>query len=100
MLLCPLVFVADSLFLDCASHAPGAAAAVDGAAATATAAAAPPPPVVVAAPPPPVAVAAPQPSDDPVYDTYKRMQKVGLPSFVVAHKMRLDGLDPAVLGLE
>ncbi len=48
----------------------------------------------------PAAAAAPAVSDDPAYEDYKKMIKVGLPGFVVAHKMRQAGLDPMALGLE
>jgi hypothetical protein len=86
-----------------APAAPAAVSATDGGAsysASVDASVAAPPPAVVAveAPPPPEPAQA-NPADDPVYQPFTKMLKYGLPSFVVAHKMRQEGLDPTVLGI-
>ena len=57
-----------------------------------------PPPVV--APPPPQPAAAAAAELDPEYEPFRKMLKVRVPSFVVAHKMRQAGLDPTLLNIE
>ena len=42
---------------------------------------------------------APSPADDPLYEPFQKMLRVGLPQFIVAHKMRMEGLDPSVLNI-
>ncbi|KAG9406954.1 hypothetical protein AC1031_003279 [Aphanomyces cochlioides] len=52
------------------------------------------------APPPPPAANILKLKDDPMYEKYFKMQKLGMPVGAIRQKMQLDGVDPDVLNLD